>query len=47
MKYRRPDPGGGPNAYVNLSVPGVVIQYAYIDDGAAFVVTRTRLYMLG
>lgn len=46
-KYRAPDPGGGANAFFNLSVPGVVIQYSIVDEGAAFVVTRVRLFMLG
>ena len=47
LKYRAPDPRGGPSSFFNLSVPGVVIQYTYVDDGAAFVLTRARLFMLG
>jgi hypothetical protein len=41
------DPKGPKSTFSNLSVPGVVIQYTYIDDGAAFTVDRVRPMMLG
>lgn len=46
-KLRAPDVEGGPEAYFNLRVPGVVIGYTIVDDGAAFVVTRVRRVMIG
>jgi hypothetical protein len=47
-KFRAHDPFGGPNDFFNLRVPGgVVIEYTVVDDGAAFVVTRVRRFVVG
>jgi hypothetical protein len=47
LKYRAPDPLAGPDHFFNLRVPSVVIEYTIVDDGAAFVVTRVRRFMMG
>lgn len=47
LKFRAPDPEGGPNAYFNLSVPKIAISYTIVDNGAAFVVNKVRPYFVG
>jgi hypothetical protein len=46
-KYQAPDKDGGPEDYFNLSVPGIVIKYTMLDDGAAFEVTAVRRFFIG
>lgn len=47
VRHRVHDTTGPKSTFTNLSVPGVVIQYTYIDDGSAFTVDRVRPMMLG
>lgn len=44
-RYQRPDEAGGFSDFLNLRVPGIVIEYTIVDDGAAFVVTRVRRFI--
>ena len=45
--YREHDPLGRPDVYLNGSVPGVMIRYRVVDDGATFVLLRVWPFFVG